>query len=136
MATLLTHKRDYRKAVMVNKSRICRPLVKKPLPMITQKTAEEPVSTTIASNVREILSVASRVASMPDREAMQRYHSLTDKSLVGSLSPSERFELERIEARLDAADRDQAIEARDREMEAERARILDSIHALLARLKQ
>ena len=90
----------------------------------------------IASNIREILSVASRVASMPDREAIQRYHSLIDKQLVASLNPTERFELERIETRLDASDRDPVIEARDREMEAERSRILDSIHTLLAKLER
>ncbi len=72
---------------------------------------------------------------MPDREAMQRYHSLIDKKLLASLTPTERFELERIEARLDAADRDPAIEARDHEMNIERKRILDSIHTLLAKLQ-
>ena len=73
---------------------------------------------------------------MPDREAIQRYHALIDKQLAASLTPTERFELERIETRLDAVDRDPVIEARDREMESERARILESIHALLARLQR
>jgi hypothetical protein len=72
---------------------------------------------------------------MPGGEAAQRYHSLTDKKLVDLLTPTERFELERIEARLDATDRDPVIEARDREMEAERSRILDSIQGLLAKLE-
>jgi hypothetical protein len=72
---------------------------------------------------------------MPDREAIQRYHALIDKSLVMSLSPTERFELERIEARLDAGDRDPLVEKRNREMATERARILDSIHTLLAKLQ-
>jgi hypothetical protein len=99
------------------------------------KPDREPVPTAIASNVREILSVASRVASMPDREAIQRYHSLIDKQLDASLTPVERFELERIEIRLDANDRDPLIEARDRELATERTRVLDSIHALLARLQ-
>ena len=79
--------------------------------------------------------MASRIASMPGGEAAQRYHSLTDKKLVDLLTPTERFELERIEARLDATDRDPVIEARDREMEAERSRILDSIQGLLAKLE-
>jgi hypothetical protein len=73
---------------------------------------------------------------MPDRDAIQRYHSLIDKKLVSSLTPTERFELERIETRLDAVDRDPVIEARDREMEAERARILDSIQTLLTKLQR
>jgi len=73
---------------------------------------------------------------MPDREAMQRYHSLIDKKLLASLTPAERFELERIEARLDAADRDSIIEARDNQMDADRTRILESIHTLLAKLQR
>jgi hypothetical protein len=93
------------------------------------------VSSATASNIREILSVASRVASMPDREAIQRYHNLIDKGLLAPLSLSERFELERIEARLDAGQRDPLVEKRNREMAAERARILDSIHTLLAKLQ-
>jgi hypothetical protein len=72
---------------------------------------------------------------MPDREAIQRYHDLIDKKLVASLTPAERFELERIETRLEANDRDPQIEARDRELEAERTRVLGSIHALLAKLQ-
>ena len=83
----------------------------------------------------EILSVASRVASMPDGDATQRYHRLIDKQLIAPLTPTERFELERIEARLDAGDRDPVIEAQDRQMEAERARILESIHTLLTKLQ-
>ena len=72
---------------------------------------------------------------MPDREAMQRCHSLVDKNLAAALTPAERFELERIETRLDSADRDPVVEAQDRQMEAERARILDSIHTLLVKLQ-
>ncbi len=97
---------------------------------------QEPVSRAVAANIRQILSVASTVASMPNREAMQRYHELVDKELVYSLTPSERFELERIEARLDAGERDTKIEVQNKRMEAERARILDSIQTLLAGLKQ
>ena len=96
---------------------------------------QESVPNAIAARIREVLSVASRVASMPDREAIHRYHFLTDKSLAGSLSPTERFELERIEARLDAAHRDPLIEARNRELAGERAEILDSIRTLLTKLQ-
>ena len=73
---------------------------------------------------------------MPDRDAIQRYHSLIDKKLATSLTPTERFELERIEARLDAGERDQLIEARASEYEAERAQVLDSIHTLITKLKK
>jgi len=121
---------------MVGKLRTCRPLVPKLGLVGSEKRVQEPVSSAIASNIREVLSVASRVASMPDREAMQRYHSLIDKKLLASLTPAERFELERIEARLDAADRDSIIEARDNQMDADRTRILESIHTLLAKLQR
>lgn len=113
----------------------CRPLRRKTGPVASDEAIRQPVSNAIASNIRDILSVASRAASMPDREAIQRYHALIDKSLVMSLSPTERFELERIEARLDAGDRDPLVEKRNREMATERARILDSIHTLLAKLQ-
>src|SRR5271165_3683611 len=53
----------------------------------------------------EALTVASRIASMADRELRQRFHELVDKGLGPGLSVLERFELERIEARLDAEDR-------------------------------
>jgi hypothetical protein len=96
---------------------------------------QEPVHTAIASNIRDVLSAASRIASMHDEEAMQTYHSLMDKKLDGSLSQIELFELERIEIRLDARDRDPVIEARDREMEAERTQILHSIQKMLAKLE-
>lgn len=127
---------DHRRMTRVGKPRMCRPHASKSGLPSADRTVQEPVSRVIASNVREILSVASRVASMPDRDAIQRYHSLIDKKLVSSLTPTERFELERIETRLDAVDRDPVIEARDREMEAERARILDSIQTLLTKLQR
>ena len=52
---------------------------------------------------------------MPDVEAAQRYHELIDKQLDASLTVAERFELERIEARLNAGDRAPLIDAQDRE---------------------
>jgi len=83
-----------------------------------------------------VLAAASKVASMPDREAAQRYHDLIDQQLEASLTAAERFELERIEARLDGRDRSPLSEARDREWEAERTRLLDSVHALLTRFQK
>jgi hypothetical protein len=85
---------------------------------------------------RAVLSVASKVASMPDREAAQRYHDLVDKQLDAPLAATEHFELERIEARLDAGDRNPLLEARDREWETDRTRLLDSIHVLLTRFQK
>jgi hypothetical protein len=86
-------------------------------------------------NVAAVLSVASRIASMADRDVRQRYHDLVDKGMGGELTALERFELERIEIRLDAEDRDAQIEARDREWEVERSKLLDSIEDLLTRLR-
>jgi hypothetical protein len=87
------------------------------------------------ANVAAVLSVASRIASMADRDVRQRHHDLVDKGMGGELTALERFELERIETRLDAEDRDPQIEARDREWEVERSKLLDSIEDLLTRLR-
>lgn len=87
------------------------------------------------ANIAAVLSVASRIASMADRDVRQRYHDLVDKGMGGELSALERFELERIEIRLDAEDRDAQIEALDREWEVQRSKLLDSIADLLIRLR-
>ena len=73
---------------------------------------------------------------MADREVRQRYHELVDKRLVSKLTVLERFELERIETRLDAEDRDPQIEARDRQWEMERTQLLESIQNLLLKLQK
>ncbi|SPF47112.1 hypothetical protein SBA4_3630032 [Candidatus Sulfopaludibacter sp. SbA4] len=73
---------------------------------------------------------------MADREVRQRYHELVDKDLGSGLTVLERFELERIEVRLDAEDRDPQIEARDRQWEAERTELLQSIEDLLLKLRR
>jgi len=73
---------------------------------------------------------------MADREIRERYHRLVDKSIESDLTPLERFEMERIETRLDAEDRDPEIEANDRMWELERAELLDAIEDLLIRLKR
>jgi uncharacterized protein (DUF433 family) len=83
-----------------------------------------------------VLAVASRIASMADRDVRQRYHDLADKSLRNGLTVLERFELERIEARLDAEDRDPRIDAQDRKWELERTELLESIQNLLIRLRK
>lgn len=113
----------------------CAPRARRRRVGVADKARLAPASADIASNVREVLSVASRIAEMPDREVLDRYHALVDKQLITSLTLTERFELERIEARLDANDRDPLVEARNREWEAERIRILDSIQSLIAKLQ-
>ena len=73
---------------------------------------------------------------MADPEIRERYHHLVDKSIESELTALERFEMERIEARLDAEDRDPEIEANDREWEIERVELLGSIGNLLSSLKR
>lgn len=73
---------------------------------------------------------------MAGREVRRRYHELVDKRLESELTVLERFELERIEARLDTEDRDPQIEARDRQWETERTELLQSIEDLLLKLRK
>ena len=73
---------------------------------------------------------------MADREVRQRYHELVDQGLDSGLTVLERFELERIEARLDAEDRDPQVEARDRQWATERTELLQSIEDLLIKLRK
>ena len=93
-------------------------------------------ATAFEANTSQVLAVASRLASMADGEVRQRYHDLVDKSLGGELTALERFELERIEVRLDAEDKDSEIEGMDRKWELERTELLDSIEGLLGRLRR
>lgn len=88
------------------------------------------------ANVSEWQAVASRIASMADSEIRGRYHELVDKGLDSALTALERIELECIETRLDAKDRDPKVEAQDRKWEMERAELLESIENLLRRLRR
>jgi len=89
-----------------------------------------------AASPSEAQVLASRIASLPDDEVRRRYHQLVDKRLDGDLTALERFEMERIEIRLDAADRDPQVEARDRQWDSERAELLESIEGLLLKLRK
>jgi hypothetical protein len=73
---------------------------------------------------------------MADREVRKRYHELVDQRLESELTVLERFELERIEARLDAEDRNPQIEARDCQWETERTELLQSLEDLLLKLRE
>jgi hypothetical protein len=73
---------------------------------------------------------------MADREVRERYHQIVDERQDRHLTALERFELERIEARLDAEDRDPQIEARNRQWELERTELLESIEDLLVKLRR
>jgi hypothetical protein len=82
----------------------------------------------------EVVDVLDRVARMSDQQIRERYHLLVDIGR-GNLSALDRFELERIEARLDAEDRDPALEARDKEWQDERVALIKSVERLLGKLK-
>jgi len=71
---------------------------------------------------------------MPGERVRELYHELADRE--SGLSSIERFELERVKARLDIEDFDAEQEARDRDWERRRTEILDSIEELLDRLRQ
>ncbi len=128
--------RAYRPGERYRKPRACGPPRQRIGSLPSAKAGEAPISQTVDANIREVLAVASRVASMPDQEAAQRYHDLVDRQLAAPLTATERFELERIEVRLEARDRNPVIEERDREWEARRRQLLDSVHALLTRFRK
>ena len=73
------------------------------------------------------------IASMSDHEVRDRYHDLVDKR--PDLNALERLELERIEARLDADDRDPRMEAQECQWQEERVELINSVEELLARLR-
>jgi GTP1/Obg family GTP-binding protein len=79
----------------------------------------------------EVQKVIARIKSMSDHQVRERYHELVDKR--PDLNALERFELERIEAHLDAEDRDPQLEAREREWQEERVQLLNSVEELLFR---
>jgi GTP1/Obg family GTP-binding protein len=82
---------------------------------------------------QKVLALASHIASMSDRQVRERYHELVDKR--PGLNALGRFELERIEARLDAEDRDPQLEARERHWQDERIELINSVEELLAKLR-
>ena len=90
-------------------------------------------ATELSPEVQRVIEVASRIASMSDDQVRARYHELVDKR--PALDALERFELERIEARLDAEDTDPALQRREREWQEQRRELMDSVEALLTRLR-
>jgi len=79
------------------------------------------------------VEIASRIEAMPIGQVRELYHELVDKK--PNLSSTERFEFERVKARLDAEDFDADLEARNREWERRQKEVLDSIEGLLDRLR-
>ena len=104
-------------------------------PIKTSRFSKDPdMHAEIGPEVQKVIALASRVASMGDHQIRERYHELVDKH--PTLNALERFELERIEARLDAEDRDPRLEARERQWQEERVELINSVEELLGRLRR
>lgn len=86
---------------------------------------------------KEASAIIHKVAVLPEDELIARYHELIDPRFERPLDYKERFELERIEARLDAAceaDLERVIAARGA-WEADRTKLISSLEQLLADLR-
>lgn len=84
-----------------------------------------------------VQSIVSTVNRFPLDRLLHRYHELVDKRLAATIDFIETFELERIEARLDAEDRrvDKRAEALYEQLEQRQEAVLESIEHLIKRLR-
>jgi hypothetical protein len=82
-------------------------------------------------------AIVDRVKALDPDQLDDRYHELVDKRLLGPLDYTELFELERIEARLDAEDDGEAARLTifQDEWRRERNELVASIEHILARFK-
>lgn len=85
----------------------------------------------LSDDAREI---ENRVQALSEDGLLARYHDLVDLSFERSLEYTERFELERIEARLDYEDKDEfeRTTAIREAWERERSELVASLERLLA----
>jgi len=93
--------------------------------------AEQPPLTGDARAIQE------RVQALDADQLLERYHELTDKRLDETIQYTEWFELDLIEARLDAEDREEVerLAALQDNWRRERNEVVASIERLLARFK-
>lgn len=86
---------------------------------------------------RDAQAIIDRVKAFGRDQLGDRYHELVDKRLQGTLDFTELLELERIEARLDAEDQDEAarLTILQEDWRRERNQLVASIEHLLARFK-
>ena len=86
---------------------------------------------------RDAQAIVDRVKALDPNQLGDRYHELVDKRLLGMLDFTELFELERIEARLDSEDPDEAarLTILQDDWRRERNELVASIEHLLARFK-
>jgi len=80
------------------------------------------------------IEIDRRIRSLPSDEIIQRFHCLVDKRLQGTLRFIESFELDCIEARLDAEEQAELSSAVDSQNDwsRERSQLIESIEMLLA----
>ncbi|HXM42004.1 MAG TPA: hypothetical protein VN924_12170 [Bryobacteraceae bacterium] len=85
----------------------------------------------------EAQAIMDRVKALVSDELHDRYHELVDKRLRGMLDFTELLELERIEARLDGEDQDEAarLTVLQEDWRRERKELVASIEHLLVRFK-
>ena len=100
-------------------------------------------SRTFRTNLAEVVSEArdsdathidANVRNMDENEVLDRYHELIDKRLTDELNYRESFELDRIEARLNAEDETELrdLRATQEEWQRERLELVSSIERLLS----
>jgi len=82
-------------------------------------------------------AIIDQVNALGSDELYDRFHELADKRLEGALEYTELFELERIEARLDTEDQDEAarLTVLQEDWRRERNELVASVEHLLAHLK-
>ena len=82
-------------------------------------------------------TIVDEVKALEPDQLHNRYHELVDKRLLAELDFTELFELERIDARLDAEDKDEdaRLTVVQDDWRRERGELVASIEHLLARFK-
>jgi len=82
-------------------------------------------------------AIENRVRAFSTEELLARYHELVDKRLEGQLRYTEYFEIERIEAHLDAEDQSEVsrMNALQHNWHRERSHLVASIERLLAQFE-
>jgi hypothetical protein len=86
---------------------------------------------------KEAQAIMDQVKALGSDQLHDRHHELVDKRLQGTLGFTELFELERVEARLDDEDQDEAgrLTIFQEDWRRERNELVASIEHLLARFK-
>ncbi len=103
----------------------------------TIPTASEPKLKFELKLNKDARAIETRVQALSTDELLVRYHELVDKRLEGQLPYTEYFEIERIEAHLDAEDQSEIsrMTALQHNWQVERSQLIASIELLLSRFE-